>query len=133
MNVLHELISEWIRKADHDLGMAELALQYKPGYTDAICFHSQQAVEKYLKAYLTVLQIKFEKSHNLVYLLDLIHEQEVVADELYDLLERLEDYAVEVRYPDERFEPTLEEAKEAFEIANKLKAYVLDKIADSNP
>jgi HEPN domain-containing protein len=44
------LIDEWIRKADHDLGMARLGIQSGAAYTDGICFHCQQAAEKYLKA-----------------------------------------------------------------------------------
>ncbi len=62
-----ELIKEWIRKAEHDLGMAELALENKPEYIDSICFHCQQTVEKYLKAYLVSLDIRFEKKHSLSY------------------------------------------------------------------
>ena len=61
-----ELITEWLHKADHDLGMAELAIDHKPEYTDSICFHCQQAAEKYLKAYLIFLDVAFEKKHNLI-------------------------------------------------------------------
>jgi HEPN domain-containing protein len=124
-----ELVREWIRKAEHDPGMAELALENKPEYTDSIAFHSRQAAEKYLKAYLVFLNIEFEKKHSLVYLPDLISEKEKIGDEVYEVLEKLEDYAVEIRYPDDWFEPTLEDAKEAYEIANKVKEFVLNKIA----
>jgi hypothetical protein len=41
----------------------------------------------------------------------------------------LTDYAIAVRYPEEPFEPTLEEAKEAFEIAKKIRNFVSSKIA----
>ena len=125
-----ELIKEWIHKAEHDLGMATLALASKPEYTDSICFHCQQAVEKYLKAYMVSLDIKFEKKHGLSYLLDLINEKEEVSDEFYEMLEKLEDYAVEIRYPDDWFEPTGEEAEEACEIAKKVKEFVLKKISE---
>lgn len=124
-----DLIEEWIRKGDHDLGMADLALQHKPEFADSICFHCQQAVEKYLKAYLVFLDIKFEKKHNLIYLLDLIDDEHEVDDAMYTMLEQLEDYAVEVRYPDERFDPTLEDAKNAYEIAIKSKAFFLEKLS----
>ncbi len=128
MKLKTDLIKDWIQKADHDLGMAELALENKPEYTDSICFHCQQTVEKYLKAYLLHLDVGFEKKHNLVYLLDLISQREKVSDDLYDLIEKLEDYAVEIRYPDEAVEPTIEEAKESFEIAKQIKEFVLNKI-----
>ncbi|MFH1963298.1 MAG: HEPN domain-containing protein [bacterium] len=123
-----ELIKEWIHKAKHDLGMAGLALENKPEYTDSICFHCQQTVEKYLKAYLVFLDIRFEKKHGLSYLLDLINEKEKVSDEFYEMLENLEDYAVEIRYPDDWFEPTLDEAKDVYEIAKKVEEFVLEKI-----
>lgn len=93
-----ELAREWIHKAEHDMGMAELALVNRPEYTDAICFHCQQAAEKYLKAYLVFLNIRFERKHNLGYLLDLISEQQPAPETIYDLAEKLEDYAVETRY-----------------------------------
>ncbi|MFH0775309.1 MAG: HEPN domain-containing protein [bacterium] len=123
-----ELIKEWIYKAEHDLGMAELALENKPEYTDSICFHCQQTAEKYLKAYLVFLDIRFEKKHGLSYLLDLINEKEKVAEEFYEIAEKLEDCAVEIRYPDDWFEPALEEAKESFEVTKKIKGFVLEKI-----
>ncbi len=100
MDKIKELVKEWIHKADHDLGMAKLALENKPEFTDSICFHCQQAVEKYLKAYLVWLNIRFQKKHSLSYLLDLISEHEKVSDVIYEESEKIEDYAVEIRYPD---------------------------------
>ena len=43
--------------------------------------------------------------------------------------DKLTDYAVDIRYPEEPFEPTLEEAKEAFEITGKMKGFVLSRMA----
>jgi len=127
-----ELIREWMHKAEHDLGMAELALENRPEYTDSICFHCQQAVEKYLKAYLVFLDIRFERKHNLGYLLDLINEKEKVPEELYDLAENLEDYAVEARYPDDWTEIPLEEAQAAFSMAKQIKMFLLERIGASS-
>jgi HEPN domain-containing protein len=123
-----DLVREWMHKAERDIGMAELALVNKPEYTDAICFHCQQAAEKYLKAYLVFLNIRFEKRHNLSYLLDLIDDQQPIPEAFYDLTDKLEDYAVETRYPDDWFEIPLEEAKEAFQVAMRIKEYVLEKM-----
>jgi HEPN domain-containing protein len=47
-----EIIRLWIEKGDHDLGTAEIVNQHIPEYMDTIAFHCQQAVEKYLKAFL---------------------------------------------------------------------------------
>lgn len=42
--------------------------------------------------------------------------------------EDISEYGVGVRYPDDFYEPTLDEAHRAFELALKIKAIVLDKI-----
>ena len=122
------LVDEWIKKADDDLGVAILTLEHGPKYIDAICFHSQQAVEKYLKGYLVFLDVKFRKTHNLGYLLDLIADSTPLADDIYDMAEKLEDYAVEVRYPDSGQNPTLDEAREAVEIAKMFRNMVVGKM-----
>lgn len=98
-----------------------------------ICFHCQQATEKYLKALLISWDIEFEKSHSLGYLLDLLNDEEEVSDAFYNMLEKLEDYAVEVRYPDEHFEITPEDAIEACEIAKLTKEFVLKRIDWQKP
>jgi HEPN domain-containing protein len=43
-------------------------------------------------------------------------------------VDTLTDYAVEVRYPDNLFEPTREEAREALDIAQKVKDFVQKRI-----
>ena len=50
---MHALTSEWIAKAEADWRVAnrEIRVQHGASY-DAVCFHSQQCVEKYLKAFL---------------------------------------------------------------------------------
>jgi hypothetical protein len=47
------ITQEWISKAEGDFATAqrELQAQEMPNY-DAVCFHCQQCIEKYLKAYL---------------------------------------------------------------------------------
>ena len=107
--------------------MAKLALEHKIEYADSICFHCQQAVEKYLKAYLVYLNIVFKKTHSLSYLLDLINEADKVSDKMYSRAEILEGYAVEMRYPDDWYEPTEKEAREAHSIALKIREYILKR------
>jgi HEPN domain-containing protein len=45
------LTREWIDKAEGDFATArrEIRVRQAPNY-DAVCFHAQQCVEKYLKA-----------------------------------------------------------------------------------
>ncbi|HZL09619.1 MAG TPA: HEPN domain-containing protein [Prolixibacteraceae bacterium] len=67
-----EEIKEWMEKADHDLGSAKVIYLHLPEYFDTIAFHCQQAVEKYLKATLVYYRIDFLRSHDLIYLLELL-------------------------------------------------------------
>lgn len=65
------LSREWVEKAEGDFATAsrELRARKSPNY-DAVCFHAQQCIEKYLKARLQEADIAFGRTHNLVALLD---------------------------------------------------------------
>jgi HEPN domain-containing protein len=126
------LVEEWITKAEHDLGMAELAIANKPDYKDLICFHCQQSAEKYLKAYLIRLDISFKKSHSLIYLLDRLATVENVPDNLYETAEILEDYGVAVRYPGDWILLNAEDIREAHQAAIEIKEFVKDQL-DQRP
>ena len=127
-----DLIDQWIKKAGNDLGVASLSLENNAEFTDAICFHCQQASEKYLKAYIINLEQDIKKSHSLIYLLDCISEKDKVDDIIYDIAEQLEDYSVQIRYPDDWYEPSLEEAKTAYTNAKKIEKYVFDKLPSNH-
>ncbi|MEA3283008.1 MAG: HEPN domain-containing protein [Euryarchaeota archaeon] len=46
-------------------------LEAKTVITDTVCFHCQQAVEKYLKAFMVKHQIEFPKTHSVMTLINL--------------------------------------------------------------
>ena len=57
----------WVDKANSDLQNAEIILA-APTQTpplDTVCFHCQQAAEKYIKAFLVFYGKQFPFSHNL--------------------------------------------------------------------
>jgi HEPN domain-containing protein len=56
------LTQEWVDKAEGDFATAsrEIKARKAPNY-DAVCFHAQQCVEKYLKARLQEEGIAFKK------------------------------------------------------------------------
>jgi HEPN domain-containing protein len=60
-----EIVQLWIIKADNDLTVADHELGHKQPTTDAICFHCQQACEKYLKAFLIFHGVEFPRTHAL--------------------------------------------------------------------
>ena len=97
--VLRDVVEQWIAKAEVDYRAAERLLRDSEPIREAIAFHCQQVVEKYVKAFLVRHQLEFPKTHNLGQLLDLVAQ---VAAELAASLEPAEaltPYGVEIRYP----------------------------------
>ena len=123
-----DIVKLWIEKADHDLGTAQVTFLYLPQYYDTIAFHCQQAVEKYLKSYLFFLGIDFKKQHSLNYLLSLISQQDDITNDVFDKASELEDFAVEIRYPDSTIELSVNDIHQAFSIAKFFREFVLIKM-----
>jgi HEPN domain-containing protein len=119
-------IRKWLEVADHDIEASEIIIQAKPLILDIACFHCQQAVEKYLKAFLVYKKIHFEKTHNL----SLLKKQCAKEDKDFTgiVLKRLNDYAVRNRYPDDHIMPSLKQTKDYYKIALEVKQLVLKKI-----
>lgn len=126
--VILDLIEKWIIKAEKDLLTAERELTFKNPVTESVCFHSQQAAEKFLKAYLVKHQIFFTKTHKIIDLLELCSTVDKSFKSELEDADNLTDYAVTIRYPDVWFEPSLEQAKESLNIAKKVKTFTLKKI-----
>ena len=72
---MNEIVNEWIVKAEADFHTAsrERAVEEWPNY-DAVCFHAQQCVEKYMKAILIAKEVTPPRTHDLVELHRLITE-----------------------------------------------------------
>lgn len=126
--VIEKLVHQWIKIAERDMITAQRELEIEPNVTDIICFHCQQAVEKYLKAFLTKHQIEFPKTHSIMMLINLCSRVDISFKEKLSNADMLTDYAVEIRYPDEWYEPSIEEAKKAYELAKAIKDFVLEKL-----
>ena len=117
---IKDLVSKWIKKAEDDLLTVERELSFEDPVTQTICFHCQQAAEKYLKAFLVYHQIYFPKTHKITELLQLCAAiDSAFIDQLQDA-DNLTDYAVEIRYPDIWLEPSIAETKDAFEMAKNV-------------
>ncbi len=54
-------IKKWFIVADHDIEAARMIIEDNPVILDVACFHCQQAIEKYLKAFLTFHEQNFPK------------------------------------------------------------------------
>ncbi|MGB9772528.1 MAG: HEPN domain-containing protein [Bacteroidota bacterium] len=121
-------IKNWAIKAMEDFNIAKHELTFPENEisTGPVCFHRQQVVEEMLKAYLVSKKVDFGKAHDLETLLKLCSEQDSEFKNL--TIGNLTDYAVEVRYPEEFYIPSVDEAKECFELALKAKDFVLKKV-----
>lgn len=122
-------IKNWLIKADNDPKVAKNELNIDKPVTDVICFHAQQCVEKYLKAYLGLNDVEFRKTHNIAELIELCKDKDQEFSGLYELrVQELTTYATELRYPEYFYIPSLEEAKEAVIIAEHVRDFVLKKL-----
>lgn len=119
------ILEQWFEKADHDLTNASMILDLNPIILDIACFHCQQSVEKYLKAFLLYKGQELIKTHNLDILLKKCGN--IDPDFFKFDVKDMDDYAVSARYP-EFIAPELEEAKEYYQIALEVKSLVLLKI-----
>jgi HEPN domain-containing protein len=91
---------EWVKKAEQDFAAAvQLARRRKGPLHDAVCFHSQQCLEKYLKARLCEAGLPIPKTHNLERLLDLVLPVEPLWAAFRPALQLLASSAIELRYP----------------------------------
>ncbi len=104
-----DLAIKWFNKGNNDLTAGEYIISMPNPPADIIYFHSQQAVEKYLKGFLA-----FHK-------LDIPRTREISSE--------LSSYAVDVRYPMEgNYDVTIEETHRAMDIAEKIQKFVLNRL-----
>ncbi|MEW6103321.1 MAG: HEPN domain-containing protein [bacterium] len=118
---MKEEIKSWIEFASEDLKMAELALE--EGIYNQTCFHSEQCVEKTIKALIIHRDFIYPKSHKLADLLSLLPETFKDLKEKILLLDR---FYIPTRYPDAlpgalpEGLPTAKDSEEAIEIAREV-------------
>lgn len=123
---LKAYIESWVNKAEHDLISAQRLLEIKPMILDSACFHCQQAVEKYLKAYLIYKELQVEKTHDIIFLLN----QCANFDPIFATIDPLNinAYAVNGRYPDDNLMPEKEEAESYYQLAIQIKELITERI-----
>ena len=96
---MNPLTLEWIEKAEGDYRIAKWGLQAPDPVHDAICFHAQQCIEKYLKAWLQEANIPTPRTHNLEELLALIVPMQPLWFTWQPDFKIITAYAVDPRYP----------------------------------
>lgn len=125
-----ERVQEWWLKAQSDMRIASHELQWEDPATDAVCFHFQQAVEKMIKAWLIWHDVDFPPTHNIEVLLAFCERIDPTFAQLRPV-EALTPYSVDVRYADNFYFPTEDEATEAAEMARSAEIFILQKFREA--
>lgn len=93
------IVREWLEKADEDFRFADANLQEGSEFYAQLCFHFQQAAEKYLKAYIIGMDLHFDRVHDLVHLLKTCSAHAPEFNELKEEGIFLNTAYIETRYP----------------------------------
>ncbi len=120
--------NNWLFFADEDLMVAKLSL--KENIFNQVCFHSQQCVEKSLKAYLSEKENKVPRVHTLVNLLKRCARRDSRFMQFLDCCKGLDRYYIPTRYADvlpgnlPNGLPDEKDANKAIEIAKRIFEFV---------
>ncbi|GHV31354.1 hypothetical protein AGMMS4952_19920 [Spirochaetia bacterium] len=100
MNQYLEAAKEWFRYAEHDFCAAEhIAKTLLPTPHEIVCYHCQQAAEKYLKGFLVFQGDDPPHIHELAELCKLGKKYKPEFDEILIRCDTLSKYATQPRYP----------------------------------
>jgi HEPN domain-containing protein len=121
------LLDEWVEKAEADYKSAvALHRRRKEPLPDVVCYHCQQCVEKYLKAYLIAQGTTPPRIHDVEDLLNLCALHDATLTPRLPLVQVLNPYAVLIRYPG--MTATVAEAKDAINAVRRLRTVVRRKL-----
>ena len=122
-----EYLKNWFYRAKEDIAVIDNLFITDPAfYSSTICFHAQQAVEKYLKAFLVYHNVDFPRTHDVDFLL--IECKKIDSKDFDVDLDSLSDFGVNIRYPDDFYVPDKDETILYREIAHSIKKIVEKKI-----
>ena len=126
--VIRDFVQQWLKKAETDFKTARTLLDTETDDYYPSAFHSQQAVEKLLKAFLVRHQIEFRKTHDLDEIFNLTDTIDPsLRDEIGSCI-WLTPYGVEFRYPGEYPEVDYDTAERAFIKAELVKENVMKRL-----
>ena len=126
--VVADFVQQWLKKANLDLQAAKLLCAGELDDYFVSGFHAQQAVEKYIKAFLVRYQIEFPKTHDIRRLRQLVARQNATLAERLESADVLTPYGVDMRYPEEFEVVSQKRAEQAVALAEWVKAEILAEI-----
>ena len=126
-------LKDWITQASDDLRTERDYIDKDEDYARKnVCYHSHQAIEKFLKAYLIAKKVDYPDSHNLERLQAMCEELDNTFREIKPLnLRKLTGFAMDARYPQHEYERkriSSNDVKEAFNAAVKINKFVTERI-----
>ena len=129
---MKKLTEEWLLYANNDLCAAETLIKEDYPLTNIVVFHCQQAIEKYLKAFLVENDIPIIKTHDLVRLNKIIREIKDLGIDRENLAIVNEVYS-ESRYPGDfgllpGGMPTNKQAEEFIAYAKEVKRVITKEL-----
>ncbi|MFO7874372.1 MAG: HEPN domain-containing protein [Bacteroidales bacterium] len=125
----NEYIRQWLLKADEDLLVVNTLISHNFSAKASICFHCQQAAEKYLKAFLIAHDKDFPKTHSIEYLLAACSAIDKAFEQVDPV--NLSDFGVGVRYPGDLYLPTEDEVLTYKEIVLSIKELVDNRLSSN--
>lgn len=119
-----------LRAAEHDLKTVELLLQHPDAPLSSVCFHTQQYLEKVLKAVLVSNAVVFRRTHDLGELAELFTQYGLPLPLPTEQLTRLNPCAVLLRYLDMNQDIPFEliSAAEVWSIISATRAWLKEQI-----
>ncbi len=117
---------EWLNRARSNLALARV--QDQGIYLEDLCFNTQQAVEKALKALLIQCSVEFPYVHDIGQLLTLLETSGQSIPEALQQGARLTRFAVFTRYPGVAPSISHAEYREALSLAEIIVTWVEDQL-----
>lgn len=131
MSAADDPARRWLAKAENDLLNIRNNLHAALIPWDTVCFHAQQAAEKYLKAFLVAQEILPPRSHDLIALLALCTDFTPELAALETHCRRLTYFGTASRYPDDIYEPDEEDGRQAFAASLHIQQLILAHLPHS--
>ena len=124
---MNPLTQEWAEKADEDFTAIQALLAAGVPVHNVICFHAQQCIEKYLKAWLQEANYRFSRTHDLIVLLDLVAHHRPDWDKWRADFQILTFHAVDFRYPGKDATPV--DAQHAVQICTEVRRTIRNDLS----
>ncbi|WP_052050022.1 HEPN domain-containing protein [Leptolyngbya sp. KIOST-1] len=124
---LHE-VQQWLAKSRQDLQAAHVLIENSEPLFAISVYHCQQSAEKALKGYLTYQGAMFQKTHNLIVLVNLCIPFDADFHSLQLIAATLTPYGSEFRYPGDLSEPSRSDTEQAIDMAVSVLDFVIQRL-----